>query len=260
MIKTKFFLTACARVAASLLPSAACAEGAEFFLPSPACGRGAGVRVRAVVSFTLTTCLLALLPSLPARAAALDELRSFLSQTKSARGQFEQSTTSIDAAKKEGAAPKGQLTSGTFEFQRPGRFRWLYTKPYEQLIVADGEHLYIYDKDLNQVTVKRLQGALPSSPASILFGTNDFEHDFDVTDDGTRDGLAWILAKPKAKDTPFQQIQIGFKDGLPAAMRLSDSLGNLTVLSLKAIDRNPQLDPSEFKFAPPPGADVLEDR
>jgi outer membrane lipoprotein carrier protein len=209
--------------------------------------------VRPAIAFFAATLL-----SLAAHAAALDELHAFLSQTKTARGQFEQRTQPADAAKK--GAAGGQVTSGTFEFLRPGRFRWAYTKPYDQLIVADGDHLYIFDKDLNQVTVKRLQGALPSSPASILFGTNDFERDFDVTDAGTRDGLAWISAKPKAKDTPFERIEIGFKDGLPAGMRLADSLGNLTTLSLKGVERNPQLDPGTFKFAPPAGADVLEDK
>jgi len=185
-------------------------------------------------------------------------LRAFLGQTHSARGTFEQRTT---RAENGNAAPgaKAQVSQGSFEFQRPGRFRWAYVKPYQQLIVADGEHLYLYDQDLNQVTVKPLQGALPSSPASILFGTNDFEREFDVADDGVRDGLAWILARPKAKDSPFERIQIGFRDGLPGAMRLTDSFGNLTVLTLDAIERNPNLDAARFKFTPPPGADVLQD-
>lgn len=204
-----------------------------------------------------------LLPPIDSLAAVgpapLAELRAFLTQTTTARGAFEQRTTRADATA--GAAPaRAQLSQGSFEFQRPGRFRWSYVKPYQQLIVSDGEHLYLYDQDLNQVTIKPLQGALPSSPASILFGTNDFEHEFEVSDDGVHDGLAWILARPRAKDTPFERIQIGFHDGLPGAMRLTDSFGNLTVLTLSAIERNPVLDPARFTFTPPPGADVLQDR
>jgi len=220
--------------------------------------RSAG-RWRSALAAPLAALACALVLPVAARANAIDELRSFLSKTTSARGEFEQRTDSSDAAR-QGGTVKGQVTSGRFQFLRPGRFRWTYTKPYEQLIVADGEHLYIYDKDLNQVTVKRLQGALPSSPASILFGTNDFEREFDVVDDGTRDGLAWISARPKAKDTPFERIQIGFRDGMPASMRLADSLGNLTVLTLRSVERNPDVDRSQFSFTPPPGADVLEDR
>ena len=101
-------------------------------------------------------------------------------------------------------------------FQRPGKFRWTYEKPYEQLIVADGQRLVLFDKDLNQVTIKKLQASLPSSPASILFGSNEFEKEFEVSDAGARDGLEWIVAKPRAKDTTFERIEIGFRDGLPA--------------------------------------------
>jgi outer membrane lipoprotein carrier protein len=189
----------------------------------------------------------------PARAAGIDQLRAFLSQTRSARGEFTQRVGSRNSA-------KTQNSSGSFVFQRPGRFRWTYVKPYEQVIVADGETLHLFDKDLNQVTVKKLAGAIPASPASILFGSNRFEQDFEVRDGGTREDLEWIFATPRAKDTPFERIEIGFSDGLPAAMQLVDSFGQTSQLRFSKVERNPAVDPQTFRFTPPPGADVLDSR
>jgi outer membrane lipoprotein carrier protein len=189
-----------------------------------------------------------------AHAAALDQLRNFLTQTNSARGDFVQRVTPRQGAKAPAAA------SGQFVFQRPGKFRWAYEKPYDQLIIADGQRLLMFDKDLNQVTIKKLQASLPSSPASILFGSNEFEKEFDVSDAGVRDGLEWIVAKPRAKDTTFERIEIGFRDGLPQAMLLADGFGQLTQLTFSKVERNPKLDADAFRFTPPKGADVLEDK
>ena len=187
-----------------------------------------------------------------AHASAIDQLRSFLADTKTARGEFSQKVS---------AGGKPSVTSsGTFEFERPGRFRWTYDKPYEQVIVSDGQKLFVYDKDLNQVTVKKLGAALPASPASILFGTDDFERQFDVRDDGERDGLAWIVARPRTRDSQFDAIRIGFKGGVPGAMQIADSFGQTTVLVFKRFERNPKLEAGLFQFVPPKGADVLEDR
>ncbi len=195
-----------------------------------------------------------MLAGAPCVAAPIDQLREFLSATHSARGEFSQEVVGQPGAK---TMPR---SSGTFEFQRPGRFRWVYAKPYKQLIVSNGERMYLYDQDLNQVTVKRLQGALPASPASILFGSNDFERDFTVSNDGSGDGIDWILALPRAKDSPYERIRIGFRDGLPAAMQLSDSFGQTTRLAFEHVQRNPPLPADTFKFEPPKGADVLEDQ
>jgi outer membrane lipoprotein carrier protein len=199
---------------------------------------------------------LALALGTQAHAAGAEQLRQFLTQTKTASGEFTQNVTGTNA--RPGA--KAQNSSGTFTFERPGRFRWVYEKPYEQVLIADGEKLYIYDKDLNQVTVKKIGAALPSSPASILFGTNEFEKEFDVKDAGSRDGLEWIDAKPRKKDTTFERIQLGFRDGLPAAMQLTDSFGQTTQLTFNKVERNPKVDAQSFKFTPPAGADVLEDK
>ena len=193
-----------------------------------------------------------------AHAAALDQLRSFLTQTQSARGEFTQ-RISQKTTPRPGAKPQ-PVASGQFVFQRPGRFRWTYEKPYEQVIVADGQRLTMFDKDLNQVTIKKLQSSLPSSPASILFGSNEFEKEFEISDGGVRDGLEWVVAKPRAKDTTFERIEIGFRDGLPAAMLLADGFGQQTQLTFSKVDRNPKLDAETFRFAVPKGADVLEDK
>jgi len=197
--------------------------------------------------------LLALVAAAPARAGAVAALREFLAQTKTARGEFTQQVT-------RGQAQAAPPSSGTFFFERPGKFRWIYAKPYEQVLVADGERLFLYDKDLNQVTVKKVAAALPASPASILFGGNEFERDFVVTDAGTRDGIEWLKAVPRAKDSQFERIEIGFRDGAPVAMVLADSFGQVSRLAFSRFERNARLDAQLFRFVPPAGADVLEER
>jgi outer membrane lipoprotein carrier protein len=193
--------------------------------------------------------------SLPvAHADSLQQLHEFLTQTSSARGDFAQTGGKAAGSR----AP--QTSAGTFEFARPGRFRWVYTKPYEQTIVSDGSKLYVYDPDLNQVTVKTIKGAIPASPASILFGSNDFEHDFQVSSDGERDGIEWVRATPRSQDSSFDRIRIGFRDGLPVAMELADSFGQTTELRFSGLQRNPKIDPARFHFDPPKGADVLQDQ
>ena len=197
--------------------------------------------------------LLALAASAPAQAGAVAALREFLAQTKTARGEFTQQVTRGQAA----AAPP---SSGSFFFERPGKFRWIYARPYEQVLVADGERLFLYDKDLNQVTVRKVAAALPASPASILFGGSDFERDFVVTEAGTRDGVEWLKAVPRVKDSQFERIEIGFRDGAPAAMVLADSFGQVSRLAFSRFERNAKLDAQLFRFVPPAGADVLEER
>ncbi len=197
--------------------------------------------------------LLALVLAAPAQASAVAALREFLAQTKSARGEFTQQV-------RRGNAPAAPPSSGTFVFERPGKFRWTYLKPYEQVLVADGERLYLFDKDLNQVTIKRIAAALPASPASILFGGNEFERDFAVAEAGTRDGLQWLTATPRVKDSQFERIEIGFRDGLPAAMVIADSFGQVSRLAFSRFERNAKVDAQSFRFVPPPGADVLEER
>lgn len=188
-----------------------------------------------------------------AHATALDQFKAFVAGTKSARGEFTQ--TQVTKSPRSGKPPK--TSSGTFVFARPGKFIWTYQKPYEQLLQADGETLYLYDKDLNQVTTRKLGGALGNSPAAILFGSNDLEKNFTLAEAGTHDGLEWLDATPKSKDTTFEQIGIGLKDGTPQAMELKDSFGRTVLLKFTSFQRNPALGPQTFKFEVPKGAEVV---
>lgn len=188
-----------------------------------------------------------------ASAAALDQFKSFVASTKSAKGDFTQ--------QQPGKSKSGKATapsSGTFVFARPGKFIWTYQKPYEQILQADGDQLYIYDKDLNQVTVRKLGNALGSSPAAILFGSNNLEQNFTLSEAGERDGLEWLNATPKAKDTSFEQISIGLKGGVPMAMELKDTFGQTSRLTFTNFQRNPALGEQQFKFVTPQGADVVK--
>ena len=194
-----------------------------------------------------------------ASASALEQFKSFAAGTKSAKGEFVQRQVK-KADAKAGASGKAKVStpaSGTFEFARPGKFIWTYLKPYEQLLQADGDKLYIYDKDLSQVTVKKLGDALGSSPAAILFGSNDLEKNFTLAEAGTRDGLEWLKATPKAKDTTFDEITIGLRNGVPEAMELRDSFGQTSVLAFKNFQKNPVLSANHFQFVMPKGADVI---
>ncbi len=205
--------------------------------------------VKSVAALTM-----GLLLASAAGATALDQFKTFVSSTKAAKGEFTQ--RQVKNTNGEAAKP-AQPSSGTFLFARPGKFIWTYVKPYDQVLQADGEKLYIFDKDLNQVTVKQLGNALGSSPAAILFGSNDLEKNFTLSEAGTRDGMEWLKAVPKAKDTSFEQITIGLRDGLPQAMELKDSFGQTSVLTFSKFEKNPALTATSFKFVMPKGADVF---
>jgi outer membrane lipoprotein carrier protein len=197
--------------------------------------------------------VVALALPLLASASALDQFKSFVASTKAAKGEFTQRQVKM----LDGSAKISTPSTGTFLFARPGKFIWLYKKPYEQLLQADGEKLYIFDKDLNQVTVRKLGDALGSSPAAILFGSNDLDKNFTLKEMGSKDGLEWLEATPKAKDTTFDHIGIGFRQGLPEAMELRDSFGQVSVLKFANFERNPAMTAEQFKFVAPKGADVF---
>jgi outer membrane lipoprotein carrier protein len=187
---------------------------------------------------------------LPASASGLDQLRAFLEGTHSGRTAFTQTVTSR-------AGRPAKEASGTFSFQRPGKFRWTYDKPFRQVIVGDGTRLWIYDPDLNQVLVRTLGEALGASPAALLAGDNALERNFTLTGGIASDGLEWVEARPKAPDSAFQEVRIGFQDNLPQRMELRDSFGQLTRLSFSGFERNIRPDPETFRFTPPSGADVV---
>jgi outer membrane lipoprotein carrier protein len=197
---------------------------------------------------SLAALLLALAGN--AAAAGVDALRSYLRETSAASAQFTQIV--YDRSMR-----KLQETSGTMHFSRPGRIRWSYEKPYEQLIVGDGDRLWVYDKDLNQVTVKAMAQALGGSPASLLAGSNDIEKDFRLTATGDQDGLNWLEAIPRSGESTFQKVRLGFGKAGLEAMDLTDGFGQTTVVRFTSIVRNPKLSPDLFRFTPPKGADVI---
>ncbi|HEX6265991.1 MAG TPA: outer membrane lipoprotein chaperone LolA [Burkholderiales bacterium] len=188
-----------------------------------------------------------------AHADSLDRFKTFLRDTQSARADFEQKVYGRE----------GKLTqesSGSFVFQRPGRFRWTYAKPVDQLIVGDGERVWIYDRDLNQVTVRKLSRALGSTPAALLAGASDVEKAFELRDAGSRDGLEWMEAKPKEREAGFELVRMGFGPQGVQAMELIDHFGHTTRLRFSNLQPNPKIDPGEFRFEPPKGADVLGEK
>jgi outer membrane lipoprotein carrier protein len=187
-----------------------------------------------------------------AGASGLDQLHAFLEGTQSAQGAFTQVVVNRDGR-------TTQTTAGTFAFARPGKFRWTYEKPHQQLIVGDGQKLWIYDPDLKQVTVKRIDQAISSTPAALLAGRDDITRLFTLKDAGAADGLEWVEALPKAQDTGFERVRLGLRGKVLAAMELHDSLGGRTVLHFSDLVANAALPADTFRFTPPAGADVLED-
>ena len=185
-----------------------------------------------------------------AQAGAIEKLHRFLDTMKTLRADFAQ----IVVAKN---GMKSQQSSGVMMISRPGKFRWQIEKPYSQLLVGDGEKVWIYDQDLRQVTVKKVDAAIGSTPAALLVGGKTLEKNFAMREIGVRDGLEWLEATPKSADSGFERIQIGFSGGDVKAMELFDNFGQITSLFFNNIDRNPQLAASLFSFKPPAGVDVL---
>jgi outer membrane lipoprotein carrier protein len=183
-------------------------------------------------------------------AAAIERFKAFAQGAQSARADFEQKV--VD---KSGRTV--QQSKGAFLFQRPGKFRWTYAQPVDQLIVGDGQRVWIYDRDLNQVTVRKLSRALGSTPAALLAGSADVEKAFELSEAGSRDGLEWLEAKPKERETGFALVRMGFGQNGVQAMELRDNFGQVTQLRFTNLVRNPKVDPAEFRFTPPKGADVL---
>jgi outer membrane lipoprotein carrier protein len=188
-----------------------------------------------------------------ARAGGMDRLNEFMNSTLAATGEFEQRIYNRERK-------LVQESRGTLAFQRPGRFRWAYSKPYPQLIVGDGARVWVYDEDLNQVTVRKLDQALGATPAALLAGANDALKAFTLKDEGTRGGLEWVEAVPRDSDSTFERIRMGFGLTGLERMELTDTFGQTTELRFRGLQRNPRVDPGLFRFAPPKGADVVGDK
>jgi len=180
-------------------------------------------------------------------------LEAFVASTKRLKANFTQ--TVFDRAGR-----KTQEASGDLFFARPGKFRWVYQKPYAQLIVGDGQKVWIHDEDLEQVTVRKLDQALGDSPAALLAGDNNIDKLFNLKDAGEKEGLEWLEATPKNKEGSFEQVRLGFKDNDLRMMELKDNFGQTTQLRFSNLQRNPSLGASLFRFTPPKGTDVIGDR
>lgn len=194
-------------------------------------------------------------------AGGMDSLETFIRSTRSGKAAFTQVVT---APAKDGQQPRARTQSGSFEFQRPGKFRFVYSKPFEQTIVADGQTLWLHDVDLNQVTARVQEQVLGSTPAAIVAAAPDLkalERDFTLTEEPDADGQQWVKAVPKSRDGQLQSIRVGFKAGAKGAelatLDILDSFGQRSVLSFSDFDVNAAVPASHFQFKPPAGADVL---
>lgn len=187
-----------------------------------------------------------------AGAATLDRLRAFVRETQTARAQFTQTVVP-----RNGAATK--TANGTFELSRPGKFRWNVEKPYKQLLVGDGQRVWVFDEDLNQVIVRNMGDALGGTPAALLSGNQEVERAFAWSDLPASDGLEWLGATPLAKDAAFTEIRLGFDAKGLAALEIVDAFGQKSLVRFTNVERNPKFAPDQFRFIPPKGADVVGD-
>lgn len=187
-----------------------------------------------------------------ARAGAVEQLREFARAVKGGEAAFTQTVTSPDGARR-------KVSSGTFSFLRPNRFRFAYSKPFEQLIVCDGQKVWIYDADLNQASSRPLAKALGQTPAALLAGTAP-DQDFILADDGQRDGLDWLRATPRQREgSTFQALHVGFRGKELAAVEIVDTFGQRSLLQFGAWAASGALPPAErFRFVAPPGVEVVE--
>ena len=193
-----------------------------------------------------------------AQADALGSLEQFMKSSQAGEASFTQTVTS---PAKEGQAPRVKTSSGSFAFQRPGKFKFLYKKPFEQTIVADGQTLWLLDVDLNQVTQRSQAQALGSTPASLIASAADLSAlraDFTLAAAPDQDGLQWVQATPKAKDGQLQSVRVGFAGEQLAALDIVDSFGQRSAIRFKGMQVNPALPASTFQFTPPAGADIVK--
>jgi outer membrane lipoprotein carrier protein len=205
----------------------------------------------------LITTLAILAGSQFAWAGGMESLENFVKSARTGRADFTQVVT---APGRDGQAPRSKTSSGTFEFSRPNRFRFDYRKPFEQTIVADGQTLWMYDVDLNQVTARKQAQVLGSTPAALIASSPDLgvlKKDFSLEAVPDRDGLQWVQATPKVKDGQLHSVRIGFRGNDLAALDILDSFGQHSVISFSKLELNPAVPPETYQFKPPKGVDVL---
>ena len=192
-----------------------------------------------------------------AQAGGLDSLDAFVKNVKSGRASF---TQTVSAPAKDGQAVRAKVSSGSFEFARPNRFKFIYKKPFEQSIVADGQTLWLYDVDLAQVTARNQAAALGSTPAALIASAPDLkalQAEYELRDAPNADGQEWLQAKPHSKDGSLQSVRVGFKGGVLATLEILDSFGQRSVLQFSGFEANAAVDAGSFAFKPPVGVDVV---
>lgn len=203
----------------------------------------------------LPAIVLSGLMALPGLSRAVDtaqvQLQAFVEQVQSATGNFSQEQASSD-----GTPQRAQ--TGTFAFQRPGKFRWQVLTPYAQLIVADGQRVYQYDPDLDQVTERQAGQAIGASPAALLFGAGSLDDAFDLQARPDRDGLQWLRAVPKTPDAGFTHVDLGFSGGMPQRLELLDAFGQVSQIRFSDVQSNPDIPAAQFQFKVPAGADLVK--
>jgi len=182
-------------------------------------------------------------------ATATDELRSFVRTVKSGKSTFTQTVTSPNG--------KQKLSNGSFEFERPNRFRFVYQKPYAQTVVGDGTKVWIYDPDLNQASSRKLGDALANTPAALIV-SNDIDKVFTLADQPSKDGIDWVVATPRQAEGTVRALKVGFRNHALAQLEIDDSFGQKSVLVFSAFEPNAKLPADTFVFVPPKGADVAE--
>ncbi len=195
--------------------------------------------------------LLMMTASANAEQNPIRQLKSFLASTSSLTADFKQITLN------ESGQPD-QISEGQFYLSRPGKFRWSYKTPFIQEIVSSAGKVWFYDADLEQVTIKKLDDSLGSTPALLLSGEIELEQNFILKPQGVDQDLMWIKLLPKNEDSGFKYILIGLKDGVLGGMELSDNFGQLTRIYFTKVKINPQLNNSIFEFKAPAGVDVFE--
>ncbi|MGH8556363.1 MAG: outer membrane lipoprotein chaperone LolA [Methylococcales bacterium] len=204
--------------------------------------------------FRLVYGALVLLNSLSAFAGdAVNQLNRFLADTRTLSADFKQ--VAID----EEGRP-GQSVSGTFLLAKPGKFRWDYLQPYKQEIVANGKKVWFYDTDLEQVTVKKLDNAIGSTPALLLTGEVSLDENFVIEDQGEREGMRWTRLAPRWEDNSFKSISIGIEGGNLKGMELSDNFGQLTRILFSRLKINKPIEAGRFEFIAPEGVDIFEEK
>jgi len=208
------------------------------------------MQIERKLSRLLAGVVLAMAPLAVLASTAEQQLRHFIQNVQSATGQFEQQTVVT-----QGKAKPAQ--TGTFSFERPGKFKWAVQLPYEQLIVSDGKNVLQYDPDLAQVTQRSVDQSIGASPAAILFGSGSLDEAFTLSALPDRDGLAWLRAVPRGADAGFKHVDMAFDNNLPARIELLDAFGQMTTIDLGKVSINPGLPASTFLFDAPEGVDVV---